>query len=122
MAARETVNEVYATAQRIAEWAFEEAKAQSGGDADMDDLMCTARDFVWQDCDGTEDVIYYGRASNVVWAFGEFEGSTLTAAESEVEDSDYQYTSYGSLCAVLSFYILLHLAHEALYAIEEAAA
>jgi|TARA_A100001037_G_C15044499_1_gene587095 hypothetical protein len=48
----------YATAQRIAEWAFEEAKAQSGGDADMDDLMCTARGFVWQECDGTQDIIY----------------------------------------------------------------
>ena len=117
MTAQETVNEVYATAQMIAQVAFSEAVERDG---DMD----IARDLIWEQCDGTQDVIYYGKAANVVAAFGEdgLGWQVLMRADSELQNSDYQYESYSDLCVALSFYVHVQLAYDALAAIEEAAA
>ena len=133
MTVRETVNEVYATAQMIAQEAFTEAVEQCGGGIleltgsvvgvdDMDDVLDRARDYIWESVDGTQDVIYYGKAGAVVAAFNELDRATLLGAEASLSGMGQEYSSYNDHVVALSFFIHLDLANEALYAIEEAAA
>ena len=132
MAARETITEVYATAQMIAQEAFAEAVEQYGGGileltgnvvgvSDMDKVVDRARDLIWESVDGTQDVIYYSRAGAVVAAFNELDSPVMLGAEDSLSDMGQEYSSYDEHVVALSFFIHLDLANEALYSMEAAA-